>query len=288
MKTFIKWQGNKSKHINKFIQYIPTFTGTYIEPFLGSGALLLKLQPKKWIINDINKDLINIWKYVKSDPQGIIDIFTEFGIHFKPLSKEDKVKYCRDITYKIESMPYKLERAATYLLMKYCSFTGDIIYNNKFYFKGLDMNLYVHKRYFFLENNCIDNINHVNKFLNNKNGKIFNKSYEKILDKAKKGDFVFLDPPYIEAHNYDFNYNKDEILDNSFIQELLVQVKKLDVRNVKWLMTQADTPQIKNIFKDYTIKKFEVYRFTTKSYTEELLIMNYGAFAPLRRISNYL
>jgi DNA adenine methylase len=275
MKTFIKWQGNKSKHINKFIQYIPHFTGTYIEPFLGSGALLLKLQPTKWIVNDINKDLINIWKYVKSDPQGIIDIFTDFGIHFKPLSKEDKVKYCREITYKIESMPYKLERAATYLLMKYCSFTGDIIYNNKFYFKGLDMNLYVHKRYFFLENNCLDNINQVSQFLNTKSGKIFNKSYEKILDKAKEGDFVFLDPPYIEAHNYDFNYNKDEILDDSFIQQLFLQVKKLDERNVKWLMTQANTKQIKDVFKKYTIKKFQVYRFTTKSYTDELLIMNY-------------
>ena len=134
MKTFIRWQGNKSKHINKFIQYIPHFTGTYIEPFLGSGALLLKLQPTKWIINDINKDLVNIWKYVKSNPQGIIDIFTEFGNHFKLLSKEDKVTYCKDITSKIEKMPYDINRASMYLLMKFCSYTGDIIYNNKFFF----------------------------------------------------------------------------------------------------------------------------------------------------------
>ena len=275
MKTFIKWQGNKSKHLNKFIQYIPNFTGTYIEPFLGSGALLLKLQPKKWIVNDINKDLINIWKYVKTNPQGIIDIFTEFGIHFKPLSKENKVKYCREITYKIELIPYDIKRASTYLLMKYCSFTGDIIYNNKFYFKGLDMNIYVHKRYFFLESNCLDNINQVSQFLNTKSGKIFNKSYEEILDKAKEGDFVFLDPPYIERHNYNFNYNKNEILNDTFIEQLFIQVKKLDNRNIKWLMTQADTQQIKDTFKEYTIEKFQVYRFTTKSYTNELLIMNY-------------
>jgi DNA adenine methylase len=275
MKTFIRWQGNKSKHINKFIQYIPQFTGTYIEPFLGSGALLLKLQPKKWIINDINKDLVNIWKYVKSNPQGIIDIFTEFGNHFKPLSKEDKVKYCREITYKIESMPYDIKRASMYLLMKFCSYTGDIIYNNNFYFPSLDMNIYVHKRYFFLEQIKLDNINQVSKFLNTKHGKLFNKTYEKILDKAKEGDFVFLDPPYIEAHNYRFNYNKDEVLDETFIQQLFIQVKKLDERNVKWLMTQADTKQIKDVFKDYTIETFQVYRMGSKSYVDELLIMNY-------------
>ena len=275
MKTFIRWQGNKSKHINKFIQYIPQFTGTYIEPFLGSGALLLKLQPTKWIVNDINKDLVHIWKYVKSDPQGIIDMFTEFGTYFKPLSKEDKVKYCKEITSKIESMPYDIERASVYLLMKFCSYTGDIIYNNKFFFKSLDMNIFIRNYYPFLLQNNYNNIQLVSQFLNNKSGKIFNKSYEKILDKAKEGDFIFLDPPYIDTHKYDFNYNKDEILDDSFIQQLFLQVKKLDERNVKWLMTQADTEQIKDIFKEYTIKRFQVYRMGSKSYTDELLIMNY-------------
>jgi DNA adenine methylase len=275
MKTFIRWQGNKSPHINKFIKYIPTFSGTYIEPFLGSGALLLRLQPKKWIVNDINKDLINIWKFIKNNPQDIIDIFTDFGILFKPLSKQDKVKYCKEITSKIESMPYDIKRASMYLLMKFCSYTGDIIYNNKFFFKSLDMNIFIRNYYPFLSQNNYDNINQVSLFLNNKSGKIFNKSYEKILDKAKDGDFVFLDPPYIDSHKYDFNYNKDETLDDSFIQQLFIQVKKLDERNVKWLMTQADTEQIKDIFKDYTIKKFQVYRMGSKSYTDELLIMNY-------------
>ena len=217
MKTFIRWQGNKSKHINKFIQYIPQFTGTYIEPFLGSGALLLKLQPTKWIINDINKDLVNIWKYVKSDPQGIIDIFTEFGTYFKPLSKEDKVKYCKEITSKIESMPYDIKRASMYLLMKFCAYMNNIIIDNTIIFRSLDLHILSRNKYYFLEDNSLNNILQVSQFLNNKSGKIFNKSYEKILDKAKEGDFVFLDPPYIESHNYKFNYNKDEVLDDSFI-----------------------------------------------------------------------
>ena len=80
---------------------------------------------------------------------------------------------------------------------------------------------------------------------------------------------LFLDPPYIEAHKYQFNYNKDEILDDLlFNNQLLIQVKKLDERKVKWLMTQADTEQIKDVFN-------EVYRMGSKSYVNELLIMNY-------------
>lgn len=275
MKTFIKWQGNKSKHINKFIDYIPEFTGTYIEPFLGSGALLLKLQPTKWIINDLNKDLINIWKCVKNNPQGIIDNFKLFAIHFIPMPKNEKVIYCREITSKIESMPYDLERATTYLLMKFCEYTGNIMVNNKFKFKGLDMHIYINDDYPFLKQNNYDNIRKVSQFLNNKSAKIFNTDYEKILDKAKKDDFVFLDPPYIEIKKYDFNYNKDEVLDDAFIHKLYNEVKKLDSKNVKWLMTQADTKEIKEIFKEYKIKRFKVYRIGSKSYVNELVIMNY-------------
>jgi DNA adenine methylase len=276
MKTFIKWQGNKSKHINKFIQYIPDFTGTYIEPFVGSGALFLKLQPHKWIINDINKDLINIWNQVKNNPDEIIQIFKEFGEYFKPLSKKDKVKYCKQITLKIESMSYDIKRASVYMLMKYCSYMGNIIIKNNLYFKSLDLPIIMNNRYFFLEQNNYDNILEVSRFLNSSKGKIFNTSYEKILNKAKRGDFIFLDPPYIEAHNYEFNYNKDEILDDLFIHNLYKQVKKLDTKGVKWLMTQADTKQVKDIFKEYTIKKFQVYRRVSKSYVNELIIMNYN------------
>jgi DNA adenine methylase len=275
MKTFVKWQGNKYKHINKFIQYIPQFTGTYIEPFVGSGALLLKLQPDKWIINDINKDLINIWNRVKSQPNEIIERFKQFGIHFKPLSNKDKVIYCKEITSKIELLPYDLERASDYLLMKFCSYTGDIIIKNKFHFSSLDMHIYIQNNYPFLKQNNYDNILKVSQFLNNLNGKIFNKSYEIILNKAKKNDFVFLDPPYIEERNYNFNYNKDELLDETFIHKLYQQVKKLDERGVKWLMTQADTEQIKNIFKEYNIKTFQVYRMGSRTYVNELVIMNY-------------
>ena len=276
MKTFIRWQGNKSQHLNKFIEYIPDFSGTYIEPFIGSGALLLKLQPKKWIINDLNKDLINIWNQVKNNPDQIIKIFKEFGKYFKPLSKQDKVKYCKEITSKIELMPYDIKRASVYLLMKFCVYMNNIIINNKFFFQSIDLHILSRNKYYFLEENNHDNILEVSEFLNNSKGKIFNKSYEIILDKAKSGDFVFLDPPYIESHNYKFNYNKNEVLDESFIHNLYKQVKKLDKKDVKWLMTQADTKQIKNIFKEYTIKKFKVYRMASKSYVNELIIMNYN------------
>ena len=275
LKTFIRWQGNKSKHLRHIIPHIPEEYNTYIEPFVGSGALLLKLEPEQWIINDLNKDLINCWKYIKSDPETIIDGFKKFGKKFKPLTNENKKKYCRELTSKIDDMKYDINRAITYMLMKYCAYMGDIFINNQFYFRGLDQNIYIRNKSFFLEKNYSNNMLDVSEYLNDTKGTILNKDYKTVLSKSKSGDFVFMDPPYVEDHDYQFNYNKDEILDDSFIIGLLDQVKKLDDRGVKWMMTQSDTKTIRRIFKGYKIVKFPVYRMGQKKYVNELIIKNY-------------
>lgn len=275
LKTFIKWSGNKSKHLRHILPYIPKEYNTYYEPFIGSGALFLKLQPEKWVINDLNKDLINCWKSIKNDPDIIIEIFKEFGKIFKPMSKQEKVMYCRKITSQIDKMPYDIARAGVFMLMKYCVYMGNILVNNKFFFSSLDLHINIQNRYFFLENNNYKNLNNISKYLNSTKGIISNKDYKEVLDRTREGDFVFLDPPYIEEHNYQFNYNKDEKLDIKFITDLYKEVKKLDKKGVKWIMTQSDTSEIRNIFNEYDIIEFEVYRPYKKSYVYELIIRNY-------------
>ena len=274
MKTFINWQGNKSKHINKFINYIPEFTGTYIEPFVGSGALFLNLEPKKWIINDLNKDLINIWKCVKDNPEYLIENFKEFGKKFKKMSNERKLEYCKELTQTINKMPFKIKRSLNYLLMKHCAYLGNIVIKNEIKFPSLKIDI-VEKKYSFLKQVYFNNLTNISDFLHETKGKIYNKDYSFILNKAKNGDFVFLDPPYIEKKKYQFNYNKNEIIDEKFLKELLVQVKKLDKKGVMWLMTQANTKQVRDTFKGYTMKKIGVYRAAAKSHVKELIIMNY-------------
>ena len=64
MKPFVKWAGGKRqilKRINEFINdsIVPGTSFTYLEPFLGGGAVFFDIKPQKAIINDLNEDLIN-------------------------------------------------------------------------------------------------------------------------------------------------------------------------------------------------------------------------------------
>lgn len=247
---------------------------TYIEPFLGSGALFLNLEPEKWIINDLNKDNINIWKCIKKEHSKIITEFKKFGKMFKPKSRENKIKYCKEQVKKIESMEYDYKRASLFLLMKFCSYMGDILKNNKFMFNGLDLNIDSKEIYTFIKPEYYNLLEDVSEYLNESSGKIYNKDYTYILDKAKKGDFVFLDPPYFEKHSYKFNYNKDEIIDLKFLKNLKTELVKLDKKGVKWIMTNANTKEVKYTFSDFTIKKFKVYRRYSGKTPSELIILS--------------
>lgn len=64
-KPFVKWAGGKRQIIDKLKKYAPEDFKTYYEPFVGGGALLFELSPKKALINDYNKELINVYKCIK-------------------------------------------------------------------------------------------------------------------------------------------------------------------------------------------------------------------------------
>ena len=61
-KPFVKWAGGKRQIIDKLKKYIPDEYDVFYEPFVGGGALLFELAPKKAVINDSNKELMNVYE----------------------------------------------------------------------------------------------------------------------------------------------------------------------------------------------------------------------------------
>lgn len=271
MKTFIRRPGNKSKHLKHIIPLIPEFTGTYYEPFLGTGAVYLHLLPNKAVLNDLNKDIVNIWKLVKKNPEYIIQEIDKFKKKFLHLDNKEKLKMCKEIISKMDTYTGDI-RTVNYLLMIYCSFSGCIILGNKWRTSSINSNLYSKNQCHVFTDDYIDKINVLRLIL--KNVKIENKDYRSILSKTKEGDFVFLDPPYIEEKTYVFSYNKNETFD---ICTLKTEVEKLDKMGVKWMMTQIDTNQVRDLFKNYNFMQYENNSSFLKGQVvkKEVIIMNY-------------
>jgi len=274
MKTFLRRPGNKSNHLRHIVPLLPKGFETYIEPFIGTGALFLHLLPGKWIINDLNTDIIGIWKLVRDNPTFLIKEINTFKKSFLHLNNEEKLLKCQHIAKKLSDNVYQMgKRYAMYLILVYCSFNGSLEKDNTLEISSLYTNIYNNKSCHLFTDTYKNKLLELSKML--KNGTIYNKDYKTILKKAKKGDFVFLDPPYIEERTYAFNYNTHEKLFD--IIELKNELEKLDKLGVKWMMTQICSPDILNLFSKYRKVKYVNSLCFAKSSTPktELIIMNY-------------
>lgn len=101
-KPFLKWAGGKTQLLPSIDSFLPdTFSGeddvTYIEPFVGGGAMLfymLQKYPniKRAVINDINPHLIKTYTVIRDEPYLLIDALNELQTTFKDLEEYDKQK----------------------------------------------------------------------------------------------------------------------------------------------------------------------------------------------------
>lgn len=69
----IKWVGGKRQLIPQITQMMPEGFNKYYEPFFGGGALFCELTPVSATINDFNKQLVGMYKQIKTDPDGVCD-----------------------------------------------------------------------------------------------------------------------------------------------------------------------------------------------------------------------
>lgn len=199
MKPFIKWAGGKRqilKRINEFIND-SEYEGssyTYIEPFLGGGAVFFDKKPKNAIINDLNSDLINAYKVIKSDKY--LELIEALKKH-KDEYFEDK----DDHYYTVRAWDREkdwpnnyndVQRAARMIFLNRTCYNGLYRVNSKGQF-NTPIGRYANPT-ICDEQNIIEIHNY---FSNPENDiVIMNESYEFAIRKAKDGDIIYIDPPY--------------------------------------------------------------------------------------------
>lgn len=147
MKPLIKYRGGKSKEIPNIIKHIPQFSGRYIEPFFGGGALFFYLEPQKAIINDINSKLMTFYAGVRDNFEALRNELSEIeGIYtnnrkqfekLKSITPDNRVDDINEpLYYKIRDMFNDLTEkeysdALIYFFINKTAYSGMIRYNAK-------------------------------------------------------------------------------------------------------------------------------------------------------------
>ena len=258
LKPLFKWCGGKKDELSKILPHIPNNYSIYIEPFVGGGALYFNLNPKKAVINDIHKELINFYQNIKD---GNINLIYEF---MKNNLNEEEIYY-NVRAFKCEN---SLDKANKFYYLRKTCFRGMLRYNKKGEF-NIPFGRYKTCNFEELKNENYE------KLL--KNTEIFNKNYEYIFENYNNSDnFMFLDPPY-DSEFTDYGYCKFDK------EEQKKLAKKFKETRIKCLMVIGKTDFIQELYKDYIVEEYEKkYRFKIHSgrvgdeiNVKHLIIKNY-------------
>ena len=271
---FVKWAGGKKKLLATIRTKLPASFGTYFEPFVGGGALLFDIQPKKAVINDANEELICVYKCLQN-AELFKKMKEEIIIHESLHS--DKYFYClremdKDKTFK--SLPiYK--RAARMIYLNKSCFGGLYRVNSKGFF-----NVPSGKKQ---KVSCFDRktFDNLPKYFKSANIDVMCGDFECAIKKAKKGDFVYLDPPYDSWENkVSFtDYNEKDF--TKYDQLRVFQCfKKLSEKGVNVMLSNHNTEFIRNLYSEYNFVVIPVNRMISSSLkgrkkVEEEIITNY-------------
>lgn len=224
----VKWTGSKRSQAQEIARLAPDFD-RYIEPFLGGGAMLFLAAHPGAIGNDVYQPLIDLWKMIRDEPVRLIREYEQQWIALNTeLDEVDaskmtrgngipKVFYDARDRFNKEPNPVDLN-----FLMRTCvngivRFNDKGQFNNSFHLSRRGMKPERFSSVIKDWSPILDGVNLVSH------------DYKEVIDGAKKGDFVYLDPPYAG--------NKQRYAASLNPEELFIQLEKLNSRGVCWALS---------------------------------------------------
>ena len=253
MKPFVKWAGGKRQILSRINDYVqdsiddnPDYT--YIEPFLGGGAVFFSLHHKKAIINDLNEDLINAYRIIKSGNYSkLIDKLKEFSDEYHNAPDEfyyhirewDRVDDWMDAHDDVD-------RAARMIFLNRTCYNGLYRVNSKGQF---DTPMGRYRNPLICDET---NIKEIHEYLSNPENhiEIMNGSYEDAIKKEKDGDVIYIDPPY--DYEDDDGFTKYQMSGFSFedFQKLKEKCDKAVNKRAFVIISNNATTKVMELFEE--------------------------------------
>lgn len=239
--TFIRYPGGKRRLISFLDEHLPSsnnIAGKYFEPFVGGGAVYFHIRPKKAILADLNAELIDLYRGIRSNADKVWRIYRQLPTTKKGYNEIRKLKHGElDLQY----------RAARTLFLNRTCFKGMWRHNLDGEFNvgygGQDRRWVISRKDLFA----------VAKALNNVSFRC--SDFEPIIAEANSGDYLFLDPPYRPGEREQLN---NHYIGKEFTyadhRRLANSLKRADKRGVAWSMTISSHPDIIKLYKKFYIQ----------------------------------
>lgn len=269
----LKWAGGKRQLLPDLMKKIPQNFKGYYEPFIGGAALLASLYSigkiESCVISDVNRDIFNLYVIIKEEPQQFINELN--NLKFKN-SKEDY--------YEARSLFNSTDDSLTRSVL--------LIYLNRHGYNGLYM---VNSRNKFnvpfgsYHNPSMpssENILAMSEML--QSFTILNSDFEIAVSDAKRGDFVYFDPPYMPLNSTSNFTSYTSSGFNGVEQERLAEVfKKLTEKGVYVMESNSNMDFIRELYDGYELLEVDARRNinfmgTRRGEVKEIIITNYGMF----------
>lgn len=259
----LRWAGSKKRLLPRLLNAAASASGTYYEPFLGSGALFLTLSPKKAVLSDLNSHLIQAYKTTKSSPEQVWQLLS-------------KLPATTDFYYALRSLNWTslsaIDRAARFIyLNRYCF--------NGVYRTNLNGGFNVARGEGHLGIPSWEVFNAFAKRL--KKVSVAEADFELMLAKAGKNDFIYLDPPYIDINKR----NRGEYGAGSFTQDDIIRLadsaKRASSRGANILISYRYSEELIELFRGWNLQSFDVARSIScdtgnRQVAKEILLTNYS------------
>ncbi|GBF23847.1 hypothetical protein MnTg01_00175 [archaeon MnTg01] len=274
-KPFVKWAGGKRQLIPQIEKHLPEKFGSYFEPFLGGGALLFHLLSEnknlKGYVSDLNSDLILSYVTIRDNLSSLLKSLQKHSDNYFSDSKS----YYYSVR---ESNPKsQIEKVSRLLFMNRTCFNGLYRVNSKGKF-NVPLGRYSNPNIVQEEN-----LRSVNQFLNHNKIIIKCQDFSSTVEKAKKGDFVYFDPPYqpvSKTANFTSYTNGNFGLND--LKRLAKVSNELAKKGVNVLLSNSSTKQVRELFSSKAWEIFEIQAnrainsdSNNRTGHSELLIKNY-------------
>ena len=291
-KPFLKWAGGKTQLITDIEKSLPkefiSQKFTFVEPFVGSGAVLFWIlnnfpNVEKAVINDINSDLTNTYKVIASKTKNLISVLEQFQGEFHALEvladKKKEYFYAKRELFNTRETD-KVTQAALFIFLNRTCFNGLFRVNKN---NGFNVPMGSYKKPTICDK---ENLLAVSEVL--QRVEILTGDYQQTLQHTEKPALFYFDPPYKPLSNTSsFNsYAKEDFGDAEQLR-LRDFCKTLDTLDHKWILSNSDVKgkDTNDNFFDDLYNEFNINRvFATRMINAnpekrgkltELLITNY-------------